>query len=232
MTDDPTRVADTAMLRAIDERRAEDPLVGAKMAAKEILGRLMNAVKGERGVHVESLFCALGSLAGYACQAGIRAQAEREGKPPEVYFNVAETKDGRHYFFGDALNRPLAEDRHSVWSLAAGAAAHLGAQQIPKVEEYFRVVAADLGSEKFGVVQYLPGASAGDTPINYVKVMWPHLQPMVEKYTGDPTLWGTAFGLAIQEGMTLAKDVIPPAAALSIVMQSAVPMSKITLSEH
>ena len=232
MSDDTASPADTAMLRVIDERRADDPLIGAKMAAREILGRLMDAVKGERGVHVESLFCALGSLAGYACQAGIRARALSEGQPPEVYFSVAETTDGRHYFFGDALNRPLAEDRLSLWSLAAGAAAHLGASQIPKVEEYFRVVAADLGTEKFGVVQYLPGASAGDTPINYVKHLWPQLQPMVEKYTGDPAHWSTAFGLAIQEGMTLAKDVIPPAAALSVVMQSAVPMSKITLSEH
>lgn len=35
----------------------------------------MAGLKNEKGVHIESLLCALGALAGYSCQAAVRAQA-------------------------------------------------------------------------------------------------------------------------------------------------------------
>src|SRR5262245_52822184 len=78
-----------AMVNAIRNQRKTDPLVGAKIAGKEIVARLSNAMKDQRGVHAESLLCALGSLAGYACQASLRAQSIIKGQNPDAGFAVA-----------------------------------------------------------------------------------------------------------------------------------------------
>ena len=53
----------SAFFQAINEKRREDPLIGAKIGAKEIFHRIAQGMKDERGVHAESLLCALGALA-------------------------------------------------------------------------------------------------------------------------------------------------------------------------
>ncbi|MCK9609455.1 MAG: hypothetical protein M0R33_23755 [Methylomonas sp.] len=70
-----------ALVRAIREQSKEDPLVGAKLGGKEIFQRLVDGMKNEKGVHIESVLCALGALAGYSCQANLRAQALAKGPP-------------------------------------------------------------------------------------------------------------------------------------------------------
>ena len=56
-----------SLMRAIDEKRKSDPLIGAKLGAKEVFQRIVNGMKKSdpKGVHYESLLCILGSLAGY-----------------------------------------------------------------------------------------------------------------------------------------------------------------------
>ena len=110
--------AEAAMMAAIEAQKKSDPLVGAKIAGKEIVSRLINGMKNEKGVHVESLLCALGALAGYSCQANLRAQAIARGLDPNAPFQVVKTNDGEEYYFGDPLNEALAEGKLSVWSLA------------------------------------------------------------------------------------------------------------------
>ena len=128
-----------------------DAFTGARKASREVLGLVMSSLKDQRGIHLESLFCALGALAGRACQESVRARARAAGRPPDADFEVVTTQDGKRYWFGDALNRPLAEDRVSIWSLVAGAAAHDGARQLPDVREMFAYQARVLGSDQFGV---------------------------------------------------------------------------------
>src|SRR6185295_15477798 len=115
---------DDSLLEAIRAKRGTDPLIGAKVAGREILGRLIIAMKNEKGVHSESLCCALGALAGYACQASLRAQSLESG----------------------SLIKLLAEDPHSVWSLAAGAAQQAGATELPDLASIFKHVAATIGT--------------------------------------------------------------------------------------
>ena len=47
--------------------------------------------------------------------------------------------------------------------------------------------------------------------------------------TGDPALWSVACGLAIQQAMGLPNNQLAPEASLTIVMEAAVPMSKVKL---
>lgn len=222
--------ATTALMKAAEEKRKTDPLVGAKLGAKEINQRLINAMKNEKGVHVESILCALGALAGYSSQANLRAQALAKGLPDSAVFTIVETADGKKYFFGDPLNQALAESQFSVWSLAAGAAQHNGCSSLPDLSEIFEYVSKTVGGTEFGIPRIPDGHQPGDTPINYVKALWPNLLPTIKKFCNQPPEWPILFGLAVQEVMDMSKGVIAPDLALKIVMESAIPMSKVDLA--
>lgn len=212
---------------------APEALAGARQAGREVLGLAMAALKDERGIHLESLFCALGALAGRACQDSVRARALSEGKPADAYFTVATTTDGQKYYFGDALNQPLAEDRVSVWSLVAGAAAHDGARQLPDLDEIFKHNAAVLGSEQFGIPRLPPEHPVQGLPLDYARKLWPDARKVVAEFAGEPRLWPLAIGLAIQELMAQtqgnARGQVPPEVVARIVMEAAIPVSKVPI---
>jgi hypothetical protein len=202
---------------------------GAREASRELLGFVMSSLKDERGIHLESLYCALGAVAGHACQASVSAAATAAGKAPDALFEVATTTDGGRYYFGDALNRPLAEDRISLWSLVAGAAAHDGAKQLPDLADIFRHNSAVLGSEQFGVPRLPPEHPVHARPIEYARKLWPEVLPIVTKLAGEPRLWPVSVGLAIQEVMEQAGAQLAPGMVARIVMESAIPVSKIPI---
>jgi hypothetical protein len=222
--------ATASLLRVIEEKRKTDPLIGAKLGAQEISHRLLTAMKNDKGVHIESLLCALGALAGYACQASLRAQAVQKGLPETAAFTVVEAKNGDRYFFGDPLNKPLAEAQFSVWGLAAGAAQKAGCSALPDLKALFGRVAETVGSDSFGVPQLPEGHRPGDLPLNYLRILWPPLLPIVKRFCPAPQEWPVLFGLSIQDAIDKGKSVIAPDLALRIVMESAIPMSKIDLA--
>lgn len=209
----------------------QDSLVAAQAFAPEVLAHVMNALKDERGIHLESLFCALGALAGHACQASVIAQARAAGKPPEAFFDVATTTDGGRFYFGDALNRPLAEDRLSVWSLLAGAASHAGATQLPDLNEIFAHNATVLGSAKFGLPRLPAAHPLQATPISYARKLWPQVQPMIRAAVPESRFWPVTLALAIQEAMAQTRGVLPPELVVKIVMESAIPVSKTPIKD-
>lgn len=221
--------AGEALMRVIEERRKDDPLIGAKVGGREVAHRLMNAMKTGRGVHIESLLTALGALAGYSCQASLRAQAIAEGRPGNAAFAIVTARDGKQFFFGDPLNQALAESHYSVWSLAAGAARNAGCKDLPDIAAIFKHVSATVGSDSFGIPRLPEGHRAGDTPINYLKALWPGVQKTAEQFCQKATELPILFGLALQEVIGMSKSVIEPALALKIVMESAIPMSKVDL---
>lgn len=223
--------ATEALFRAIDAQRQTDPLIGAKLGAKDVFQKLLQGMKGERGVHAESLLCALGALAGYACQASLREQSLAKGQPETAAFITVKSPDGKTYFFGEPLNQALAEGPYSVWSLAAGAAQHLGCQTLPELKPIFEHVVQSVGTSSFGRPRLPQGRVASDTPVNYVRALWPALLPTVKRYCKEPSEWPMLFGAAAQEAMEASKAVLAPDVALLIVMECAIPMSKVDLAE-
>lgn len=225
---DPERW-EAELLQRVAEMSVEDPLIGAKVGGKELAQRMMAAMKTERGVHIESILGALGSLAGYSCQASVRALARSQGLDETALFACAECTDGKVYFFGDELNRPLAEDQYSVWSIAAGGAQAAGCRDIPEPNDVFAHAAGTVGSPEFGLPRLPPEHPLHDTPLNYVEAFWPKVFPMILKFCPNPEHWPLLLGLAIQDIMSQGRNVIDPCLALKIVMECAVPMSKVDL---
>jgi len=222
--------ADDALLREIAERSKTDPLIGAKVGSKEITQRLLSAMKGERGVHIESILCALGALAGYSCQASIRAQAVARGLAETANLVAVDTKDGRRYFFGNHLNKPLAESQYSVWGLVGGGAQHAGCIKALDVGEIFKHVSETMGSEAFGQPRVPEKHAPQDLPLNYVHTLWPKLLPIIQKFCPNPEHWPVLLGLSIQEVISMGQQVLDPCMASRLVMESAIPMSKVNLA--
>ena len=217
-------------MNAIRERSKQDPLIGAKVGSKEVFQRLLDGMKDAKGVHIESLLCALGALAGYACQASLRAQSLAKGVPETASFQVVETKGGKQYFFGDPLNNALARSQYSVWGIVGGAAQHAGAKDFPDLNEIFRHTSSVLGSDQFGVPRIPDKHKPGDKPANYLKGVWPALFPTVKMFCPNPADWPILYSLAVQEAIYAGKGVLDPGMAFRIVMESAVPMSKVDLA--
>jgi hypothetical protein len=190
---------------------------------------MTQGLKNDRGVHIESLLACLGALAGYACQACVRENHARTGATsPESGLTVASGADGRRYFFGDPLNRLLAEDRCSVWSFTAGAVQHLG-KPLPDIEGIFEHVASTVGGAQFGIPRIPADHRPGDVPINYLKAVWPQLLPIAKRFADEPAHLPMIYGLAIQHAIFAARNIIDPTLAATIAMECAVPMSKVDL---
>jgi len=199
-----------------------------RKGAGEVLERTVNAMKGGTGqVHPQSLLCALGSLAGYACQQDVRnVYMKNKGMAEDTVFTVMENKQGRKFFFGDLLNEPLVNERYSVWSLIGGAVQKAEAR-LPDVNDIFRYVSYVVGGEHFGRVR---SCETGDDMETYVKNMWRPLAAIAENYAQDGELH-IVFGLALQRSVISCKGVTDITEAARIAMESAVSMSKIELKQ-
>jgi hypothetical protein len=112
----PARVV---LFNNVEAYRNADPMIGAKVAGKEIANNLLNAMKDKKGgVQVEGILAAIGSLAGRELLNGINAvlgSFVNEKETPEdakkirrtvgyaVGIVVADTESGQAYLFGDEI---------------------------------------------------------------------------------------------------------------------------------
>jgi hypothetical protein len=220
---------ESALLDQVKRMQPTDSLIGAKVGGKELAGRLVEAMKADGGVHVESLMCAAGALAGYSCQAAVRAKNRALGRDEVALLTVASLSDGGRLYFGDPLNRYLAEDELSVWSLSAGGAQMSGCNDFPDLAPIFQHSAASAGTAAFGIPRLPEGHPIHAPPRHYLERLWPQFAPMVERFCTDPDHRPLLFGFCIQNLMTQTKAVLNPCTSLQIVMESAIPMSKVDL---
>jgi len=223
-----TTSSEKQLLAAIKIKKKKDPLFGLKIGAKEVNERLLNALKDQKGVHVESLLTILGALAGFSCQMAAREKLQDTANLTEAdSLMVVEGKDGKKYYFGDSINSSLAGDKYSVWALTAGIATHLGANGLPDLKEMFTRVTGTVGTKEFGVPQLPENHRPRELPVNYLKGTWPHLLAVVDKFCDGAHERSILFGIAIQQIIQMGKDSIAPDMAAKVVMESAIPMSKI-----
>lgn len=219
-------------MQEIVDAKKENSLAGIKIGANEVLNIIINMMKSsdEKGVHLETLLCILGSLAGYSCQAGVRSKfIDEKGFKEANIFVIVEGADGKRYYFSDMINKLLVEGRYSIWSLSALAVGETVAERFDR-KEIFQYTAQTVGSSSFGIPRITEEHSPKDMPYNYVKFLWQLLLPTVRAYCKDPEEWPKLFGLAIQEAIGFSKEQLDPFLALTIVMESAIPMSKVEIA--
>lgn len=199
------------------------------MGGKEVFQRIFNGLKDDKGVYVESLLCILGALAGYSCQASVRAECIERGLQGNSLFSVMGGADGTQYFCGDALNKPLAEMQYSVWGLAGAAAKEAGCETLPDLRDMFMHTVNTISGPGFGIPRVGEEHRASDVPVNYLREIWPVIHPVAKWFCLKPSDWPILYGVAIQEAIALTKTIVDPHTALTIVMESAIPMSKVNI---
>ena len=202
----------------IREQQAQNPHIAAQIASSAILQRLFEFMSDDKGVHVESVFAALGTLAGHACQ-----QIALDRGLTQVSDNA-----GNRYYYGEALNRVLLEGKLSVWSLVGGAVQSHGGK-LPDIREIVAHTTESIGTEQFGQPRLPEGHPIRCEPKQCLVLWQPLKQKILDVLPVPKSDWALAYALAIQDLIDQAAGIIPPELAARIVMECAVPMSKLAV---
>jgi hypothetical protein len=190
---------------------------------------LMRELKDQRGIHCETLLTVIGALAGYAAQQALWEGMVKPGKLAIAQaFKVVETSSGATYFFGDTLDSLLVsmEPKHvSVWKIVAGSALTAGGDHLPNPADLLRHCAATAGTSAFGLPRLPDDHLPSILPRAAVERFWPGARLLLS--LADPLQWPLLMAHAAQKLMLAMKGSIAPDLAVKIVMEAAVPMSRV-----
>lgn len=211
---DPRRAARESLHRQAIERTRLDPLQGAKAGSRELVRIVAEQLQSRGDTRPESLLCALGALAGFACQVSARTNAFAHGMPQRDYL-------------AEDLSLLLFGMEYSVWGLVAGAARHNGCMNFPEPAEIWAHVGKTLGTPEFGVPRVPGQHAARQLPADYLRLFWPMLKPVIARYCNNPAHWPIMCALALQQAIEKGQGRIDAEMAMRMALESALPMARI-----
>jgi hypothetical protein len=212
---------------------------------RELIDWLQFELRRGRDVQQEAVLCALGALAGYAAQQAIREALVKTGKLTlDQAFAVIETRSGEVFFFGELLNAVIvAKDsarisssngngaanggpgHASIWKIVSDGGRDAGAINLPDVTDIIKNCAATVGRDEFGIPRVADAHMPNILPREAVSRFWPAAR---RKLAGkDPMSWPLHLAMAARSLIVSLKHAVRPDIAVQIVMEAAVPMSKI-----
>ena len=195
-----------------------------KLGLDAVVQRLAGAMTVGGQLHPQSAVSAMGCLAGYACQADVRAKYVLMSKMPEEdVFEMFSDRSGRHYFFGELTDKLLIGSGYSLWAMISRISSEL-----PDINEILGYVSSAAGSESFGTVR---GVKVGDTMQSYLKMLWAPMSALAMQYC-EPGELHIVFGAALTKMlMTFIRQGTGGKELVRISMESAVSMSRIEINE-
>jgi hypothetical protein len=113
----------------------------------------------------------------------------------------------------------------SVWQFVAGAAQSAGATALPDLADIFAHTSKVVGSDQFGIPRLPAEHMPRIMPREAVNRYWPTARSMIEHT--EAGLWPMWLAMAAARLIGEMKHACEPGFACSIVMEAAVPMSKI-----
>lgn len=211
---DPRRAARESLHRQALVRARPDPLQQARTGSRDLLRAVTEQLQSRGDTRPESLLCALGALAGFACQVSARTNAFAHGIPER----------GR---LAEDLGLLLFGMEYSVWGLLAGAARHNGCTSFPEPAEIWAHVGKTVDTAEFGVPR-MPGQHAArELPADYLRLFWPMLKPLIVRHCSNPAHWPIMCALALQQAIEVGSGRIDPHMAMRMALESALPMARI-----
>lgn len=190
---------------------------------------LKRELTDQRGIHCETLLTVIGALAGYAAQQALWEGMVKPGKLAITEaFKVVETPSGATYFFGDTLDSLLVsiEPKHvSIWKIVAGGALAGGGAHLPSVHDLLRHSAATAGTSAFGLPRLPDDHLPSILPRAALERFWPDARMLLA--LSEPLQWPLLMAHAAHKLMLAMKGSIAPDLAVRIVMEAAVPMSRV-----
>jgi len=224
-------------LQAAHDSVDEQHTVGIDDLSNALLAWLSHELHNGRETQQEAVLCALGALAGYAAQQAIREALVKTGKLAlDQAFVVIETRSGEVFFFGDLLNAVIvskdggqsgARDKGhaSIWKIVSGGGYEAGAINLPDITDIIKHCAATVGSQEFGIPRLPDAHMPAILPREAVSRFWPAARRGLS--VAEPMSWPLHFAMAAHTLIVALKDTLRPDIAVQIVMEAAVPMSKI-----
>ncbi len=213
---------------------------------------LLKWLTGERGVHAETLLVSVGALAGFAAQAAAFHSFGPPGTPIPNGAILMYEAGGEHYYFGDRINgylvRQSGEYAYPLWGFIAAAAIEAGVPEpdLPDVREMFAHAAKTIGTPAFGIPRAPKEHPTHLTPRQALDKFWPGTKELLSNADGvlvkglsglesDPegrtsvpqAHWPLVMALVARGFILRAKGTLDPRLSLSLVMKSAIAMSKI-----
>jgi len=115
--------------------------------------------------------------------------------------------------------------------LPRGTGGRRGDHELPDLDAIIAHVTQSVGTPEFGKPRLPPGHDEiRFTPQESLELLWqPFVASLLQALEVPAADWPLACGLAIQELMAQGKNVLAPHLAATIVMECAVPMSKIVI---
>jgi hypothetical protein len=179
---------------------------------------------------VPAMLNALGACAGFAAQVAVwRALVLPRGRNPGDYL-VYVGKPNDICFYGEAINQFLFStglDRLSFLSLAA--ATLRSASDLVNIGELAEHVAKTVGTEDFGQPRVPPSIDLPELPRIALGRTWGKATRILQR--NPPAEWPALLGAAAYNIVHSNRAILAPPIAIKILLEAAVPMSKLNPAE-
>jgi hypothetical protein len=149
------------------------------------------------------------------------------GLSPTDVFEVRKTETGEKFYFSSETDKLIGslDPRYlSIWKIINGASKSTTAEH-PDVTELLEHCIASVGTPDFGVPRLPDGRPPNILPRDAVNRLWAKARQHLAKT--EPTLWPMNIAVAARSLIVSAQRVVPTNVAVKIVMEAAVPMSRI-----
>jgi hypothetical protein len=203
------------------------PQAPSKVAGK-IIEWLKSEISSDPDLNHATVLTIIGALAGYAAQRAIwEGVMVPGGMSATDVFEVRQSESGEKFYFcaeADKLIGSLDPRYLSIWKIVTGNMKSASGEH-PDVTELFQHCAASVGTGQFGVPRLPDGRTSNLLPREAVNRLWAKARQQLAKT--EPTLWPMHMSVAARTLIVAAQPTIPSALGVRIVMEAAVPMSRI-----
>lgn len=195
----------------VDQRRAEDPMIGIKTAGGNIQLNLLRMFRDDRDIHAAAL-AILGALGGLEISRGIMQTAAAVSQPAELPALGIEPftgENGEHYVSGPRI-------AHGLLTFCMNAV-----PEYPDIQGWLDAFSektnAVIGTDAFWNTPYYD--RIGETPKRIAKEMDGQFEPLFRVYTRFPHERMTAYAFAARILSEEHSDRLEPAERLSILTE-------------
>jgi len=200
-----------------DKNITGDDLKRISEGAGHIINMFTGVFKTPKGTDIKKALLFSSGIAGYACHNAVKKIN------PNMFVQV-KTKDGKNYYFGDAVNKYLAENKYSVLSFASGSFKGVKSTvAVPDPRPIFALIANNVGNADYKVWNEI-------TPGNlYVQIKQCYegiYDNMTKNYCKNVSEEPILFGIVLQNIMINAMTVAPHDEVFKLAIESAVMVSK------
>lgn len=201
-----------------------EPLEPVKIGRLDLLIRFKSVIRQNYDACDKTLLALIGSLAGYACRvAGISELDENQKEGVAI----VKALDGKTYYYSAKVNNSLYEKQIGSFLGDIHLLSIISGAPLPNVTGILKRNAEMIGSPDFGMTLFLGSQAIKETSLNLLREYWPVFQPIMDQYCRTPEDRVTLLALCARDIIKNVEPDINKNAAVEILMECAVPMSKI-----